>query len=1147
MWSKSKTPRFQEKKDTTPGPGHYNVPAPEGARGAYVSKLGRKDIENLHRSEEHVGERDVEMATPCAPTPSRHGKAKACTEVAVAVLKDEVQDLKRELKDSQQQTKRLGDEAARKMKDADQAQGKIAVLNERLKKLFREKAEVEAKRATAEKNLHSLQSSNSVLKGQQTKQSDKTNSKLAALEKKCVNAEARLEKVGNELNEATDRILAQTATMEGLTTQLSRAKSERKESKRERSVAMEQAKSLESALEQKKCELTSLMERSSRLESDLRDKTALLTDAQESLVGTQNELAVARDDATGVREELDEARTQLGDVRSEIAASHDRLVGVETRLVDTRDELRGAHETMERERKESEAREMAREREHDKMVDELTQEQKRKVERMEEARKTQLQSHVLSLNTRDAQHRAEMDRVLGDAADREVDMHYTIQCAKEEHENELHRMQVSSRQEMADEVETVKTRYERQHMEHVQQTQQTVATLEAELASMRGVVSRNEKNIEMSSATETELRQEIQTVHVSLDHSKESLRRSTAEMASLKERFDELRARHEQCLVECEQRTLQLQDQKKFAADAVDEVNSIHEREVALLKERHAQSLKSISKCVDQLNRFLETAAAKTKADEDRISALEQERLQALFRISAEQTARKTMEEQLHSLVALSGRKDERIREILEARAQAEGHLCAATEAHRRVEEMLEAARLSVSDQANALEVLEQRAEFAEKRGDAILADIGEISAQKARVDGSLRTLEEMYEESQKEVKLLKATLSRVESISTDGQAEMSSLSSEHALLRSELESAHQTYAHMESEMLRQAEEREERNRMATAAMEMVVRTSHLDLDNSQKQLTEEKEANFRLRIELEELQGCLTRERVQFCESLDTAQRGLESATVERHATEAEDEAWREEVAGLEEECASLHADKTRADDELSYLNSEIKRMTAECSGLSSALDESRRTAERVEQEKQRAAGERDVAVKQVAATRQHIDALTLELKRLKPSGDVMSKLKEERDRLKRDYDVTNGELKSVTQQNDQLVGHSNHRQKIRQHLKVKEENNTLKMEKSRLEAKIKRLEQEGQQLKAALPEEVVRSICPTAGASQKRKRVASKAISGSSSSADANKRVALSPVSTNVPRPRRVATTRRNGHGDDTDATTRRMRARR
>lgn len=46
--------------------------------------------------------------------------------------------------------------------------------------------------------------------------------------------------------------------------------------------------------------------------------------------------------------------------------------------------------------------------------------------------------------------------------------------------------------------------------------------------------------------------------------------------------------------------------------------------------------------------------------------------------------------------------------------------------------------------------------------------------------------------------------------------------------------------------------------------------------------------------------------------------------------------------------------------------------------------------------------------------------------------------------------HDTTAREVDELTRQNAVLVGHSNHKQKIQMHLKVKEENNQLKLEKA-------------------------------------------------------------------------------------------------
>ena len=53
--------------------------------------------------------------------------------------------------------------------------------------------------------------------------------------------------------------------------------------------------------------------------------------------------------------------------------------------------------------------------------------------------------------------------------------------------------------------------------------------------------------------------------------------------------------------------------------------------------------------------------------------------------------------------------------------------------------------------------------------------------------------------------------------------------------------------------------------------------------------------------------------------------------------------------------------------------------------------------------------------------------------------------------------HDTTAREVDELTRQNAVLVGHSNHKQKIQMHLKVKEENNQLKLEKARMAEALK------------------------------------------------------------------------------------------
>lgn len=48
--------------------------------------------------------------------------------------------------------------------------------------------------------------------------------------------------------------------------------------------------------------------------------------------------------------------------------------------------------------------------------------------------------------------------------------------------------------------------------------------------------------------------------------------------------------------------------------------------------------------------------------------------------------------------------------------------------------------------------------------------------------------------------------------------------------------------------------------------------------------------------------------------------------------------------------------------------------------------------------------------------------------------------------------HDMSAREIEELTRQNAALVGHSNHKQKIQMHLKVKEENNQLRLDLARM-----------------------------------------------------------------------------------------------
>jgi len=66
--------------------------------------------------------------------------------------------------------------------------------------------------------------------------------------------------------------------------------------------------------------------------------------------------------------------------------------------------------------------------------------------------------------------------------------------------------------------------------------------------------------------------------------------------------------------------------------------------------------------------------------------------------------------------------------------------------------------------------------------------------------------------------------------------------------------------------------------------------------------------------------------------------------------------------------------------------------------------------------------------------------------------------------------HNATTAEVSNLTALNAALIGHSNHRQKIKLHLKVKEENNNLKIEKTKLLETIKQKDAQIKALEASL-----------------------------------------------------------------------------
>jgi len=65
---------------------------------------------------------------------------------------------------------------------------------------------------------------------------------------------------------------------------------------------------------------------------------------------------------------------------------------------------------------------------------------------------------------------------------------------------------------------------------------------------------------------------------------------------------------------------------------------------------------------------------------------------------------------------------------------------------------------------------------------------------------------------------------------------------------------------------------------------------------------------------------------------------------------------------------------------------------------------------------------------------------------------------------------DATTAEMSNLTALNAALIGHSNHKQKIKLHLKVKEENNNLKLEKTKLLETLKQKDTQIKSLEGAL-----------------------------------------------------------------------------